>query len=149
MQDVRAKYFAKMDEADPAKFDPLKALSRQSTKRLLTRKKRQVQTKVLFLILNPHMSVWAKRSLLLLTKLRQQMAGSLSRQTFQPQPLSPNVLSAWQQQNPDKAFDSLSGLQKEKLLVRSIQSFKKFDAASGQYVNYTEQEATQRAKGNA
>ena len=53
---------------------------------------------------------------------------------------------AWQQQNPDKAFDSLTGLQKEKLLVRSIQSFKKFDAASGQYVNYTEQEAKQRVR---
>ena len=76
------------------------------------------------------------------------MAGRIESTNIPAAAISPNVLSAWQQQNPDTAFDSLSGLQKEKLLVRSIQSFKKFDAASGQYVNYTEQEARRSAKGN-
>ena len=145
LQEVRAKYFAKMDEADPAKFNPLEALKSSINEAIADKKEKAGSNEGV--VSDPQSSYvgWAKSSLGALAQASAANGGQLESTNIPAAAINPNILSAWQQQNPDTAFDSLSGLQKEKLLVRSIQSFKKFDAASGQYVNYTEQEATQRA----
>ena len=145
MSEVRSRYFAKMDAAEPGKFDATKALNEAINEAVYDKgeeaKKRAGDTST------PKETYigWADTSLNSLSQAASANGGRIESKSIPAAAINPSVLTAWQQQNPDKSFDSLSGLQKEKLLVRSIQTFKRYDAASGQYVNYTEQEATKRA----
>ena len=139
--EVRAKFFAKMDEAEPGKFDPYKALQSSINEVVADKKEKSGSNEGV--VTDPKKAYvgWAKNSLGALSQVAVANGGRIESKSIPAAAINPIILSTWQQQNPDKAFDSLTGLQKEKLLVRSVQTFKKFDAASGQYVNFTEQEA--------
>ena len=139
--EVRAKFFAKMDEAEPGKFDPYKALQSSINEVVADKKEKSGSNEGVITDPKNAYVAWAKNSLGALSQVAVANGGRIESKSIPAAAINPNILSTWQQQNPDKAFDSLSGLQKEKLLVRSVQTFKKFDAASGQYVNFTEQEA--------
>ena len=71
--------------------------------------------------------------------------GRISAESIPSSAIAPSTLKAWQQVNPNKSFDSLTGRQKLNLLAESIMTFKKFDSATGQYVPFTKKEAQKKA----
>lgn len=146
ISETRDKFFEKMDEADPATFDPVKAMREAINETIGQKKERGPTTSNV--ISNPQQQYvgWAQSSLGALGQTAVANGGRIDSKQIPAAAISPTTLQAWQQANPTKSFDSLTGLQKEQLLVRSIQSYKKFDAAKQQYVNYTEAEAKQRVE---
>jgi len=71
--------------------------------------------------------------------------GRIANEDIPAAAIAPATLKSWQQDNPGKSFDSLTGRQKLNLLAESIMKFKKFDSASGQYVGFTKKEAKKKA----
>ena len=89
---------------------------------------------------------WAQQSLTALGQVSASNGGRIPSQKIPVEAISPPVMETWRQENPGKSFESLTGQQREQLLVRSIQTFKRFDAATQEYVDYSEKEAKDRVK---
>jgi hypothetical protein len=146
VSETRDKFFEKMDAAEPGKFDPVKAMQDAINETIGEKQEKGPDTSGV--ISNPKTQYinWAESSLKALSQVAVKGGNQIQSKQIPAAAISPATLKAWQQANPQKSFDSLTGLEKEKELVRSIQSYKKFDTAKQQYVNYTEKEAKQRVK---
>jgi hypothetical protein len=142
--EVQDKFFAKLDAAEPGKFDPLRALNEAINETVYEKKQAGGSNDGVASSPRDQYVGWAGSSLKALSQVAATNGNQIQGEQIPATAIAPATLQAWQQANPEKSFDSLTGLQKERLLVRSIQSYKKFDAAKQQYVNYTEQEAKQR-----
>lgn len=88
---------------------------------------------------------WAGSSLNTLAETAAANGGRIPNEKLPSSAIVPAVLADWQQQNPGKSYESLTGREKLNLLAKSIMTFERFDAATQQYVNYTEKEAKERA----
>lgn len=146
VMETRDKFFEKMEAAEPGKFDPVKAMQDAINETVGEKKQKGPDTSGVISDPKTQYVGWANSSLKALSQVAATGGNQIQSGQIPAAAIAPATLQAWQQANPQKSFDSLTGLQKEQLLVRSIQSYKKFDAAKQQYVNYTEQEAKQRVK---
>ena len=144
VMETRDKFFQKMDEAEPGKFDPVKAMQDAINETVGEKKEKGPDTSGVISDPKTQYVGWANSSLKALSQVAAADGNQIQSKQIPAAAIAPATLQAWQQANPDKSFDSLTGLQKEQLMVRSIQSYKKFDAAKKQYVNYTQQEAKER-----
>lgn len=144
--EVRAKFFELEENADPKTWDPALAFQEANKQVIGARKKRMVADAGGRPVTAKDSYIsWAQQSLTALGQVSASNGGRIPSEKIPVEAISPPVMEAWQQENPGKSFESLTGQQREQLLVRSIQTFKRFDAATQEYVDYSEKEAKQRA----
>lgn len=144
--EVRQRFYDKREAADPKTWEPTKAIQEAINETIGAKKNAQPDSSQFISDPKDQYVGWANTAMKSLAQAAASNGGRIESASIPQSAISPPTLAAWQQANPDKSFDSLTGQQKEQLLVRSIESFKKYDAASGQYVNYTQKEAKERAK---
>jgi hypothetical protein len=143
---VRAKYYEKWEQRDPTKWDPEQA-RRDAMKEVVGEQREgagagsaQAQTP------KSSYTAFANNSFKVLSQVAQRNGNRLSPDSIPKEALAPEVYRAWTDQNPGKSFDSLTGRQKQTLLVQSIQRFEKYNPTTGLYENYTEKEALVKAR---
>ena len=143
--DVRARFFELMDEAEPGKFDPNQALTQAINETV--GKAQELAGSNAEVISTPQQQFksWSAGSMATLGQVAAQNGGSISSDNIPEAAIQPSVMKAWQAANPGRSFDSLTGLQKEKLMADSIQTYKKYVKETGQYVNFTPEEARKMA----
>jgi hypothetical protein len=90
-------------------------------------------------------AAWGNTSSKVLAETAASNGGRIANENIPASAIVPSTLKVWQQSNPGKSFDSLTGRQKLNLLAEGIMTFKKFDEASGQFVPYTKKEAIKKA----
>ena len=138
---VRAKYYEKWEQRDPTKWDPEQA-RRNAMREVVGEQKEgagagsvQAQT--------PKSSyvAFSNNSFKILSQVAQKNGNRLSKDSIPKEALAPDVYKKWTDENPGKSFDSLTGRQKQALLVQSIQTFEKYNPTTGLYEKYTEKEA--------
>ena len=141
---VRDRYYEKWTNRDFEKWDPDQAYI-DSAKEVVAEQKQNAGSAQAVTPKSQYLQ-YAGNAFSQLAQAAASNGGRVTGETIPKEAIDPGVYGAWAEQNPGKSFDSLSGLQKEKLLVRSIQTFKRYDPATGQYVAYTEREATAAAR---
>ena len=141
---VRDRYYEKWTNRVLEKWDPDQAYI-DSTKEVVGEQKQGAGSAQAVTPKSQYLQ-YAGNAFSQLAQSAASNGGRVTGETIPKEAINPGVYGAWAEQNPGKSFDSLSGLQKEKLLVRSIQTFKRYDPATGQYVAYTEKEATAAAR---
>ena len=144
--DVRERFFELQAEAEPGKFDPNAALITAINETVGAAKEQAGSGADVIATPQQAYVSWGAQTSKILTETAQKNGGRLDSQSIPEAAIAPGTLKAWQAANPGKTFSSLTALQKEKLLARSIQSFQKYDPKTGTFKNYSQQEAVAKAR---
>ena len=145
--DVRDRFYAKRAEAQAngSEWDPTDAL-RDSINETVNAKK-DAAPGAGGVATDPKQKYvnWGIASTKTLAKVAASNGGRIDNESIPAAAIVPATLAVWQEANPGKSFDSLTGRQKLNLLAEGIMTFKRYDEKTGQYVNYTQEEAKKKA----
>ena len=143
---VRDLYYKKRADAltNGEEWDQVKAIQ-DSIKEVVSKKKQSAGSASTPPSPKEQYTSYATSTLNNLADVASASGGRIDEKRIPASAIAPSTLAVWQQANPGKTFESLSGRQKLNLLAEGIMTFKRYDAASGQYVNYTAEEAKKKA----
>ena len=146
LSEARQRYFELREEGIASgNWDPAKGIQQAINEAVATKKENSVGAGNAPATPLQAYEAWGKATSRVLAETAAANGGRIANEKIPASAIVPATLKVWQQSNPGKSFDSLTGRQKLNLLAEGIMTFKKFDPASNQFVPYTKKEAIKKA----
>ena len=142
--EVREIYFEKKASTDPKNWDPEKAM-KDSYKEAVVGQ-REKAPKVKPVTYKSRFNGYTKEAGASLTLIARNNGNRVDPSGIPASAINSQVFAQWQAANPDKQFSSLTGQQKERLVVKSFQALKRWDKTKNEYRYFTEEEARKEYK---